>query len=114
MLRQRQGALGLRSPRLVVASAGLVLAAPDLQAQAQQAAQRHDRPVVGVADPHRAPAVRAELLQRAQALLVRRLHPAPTPGHLQTLNQLRLTASTGSRFCSASSLSDLTKNGSET
>jgi hypothetical protein len=79
MLRQRQGALGLRPPRLVVAPAGSVLAAPDLQAQADQAAQRHHGPAVGVADPHRAPAFRARLLDRNQDLLVRRLYPAPGP-----------------------------------
>ena len=62
MLRQRQGALGLRPPCLMVAPAGPVLAVPDLEAQAHQSPQRHHGPAVGVADPHRAPALRAGLL----------------------------------------------------
>jgi hypothetical protein len=39
MLRQRQGALGLRPPCLMVAPAGPVLAVPDLEAQAHQSPQ---------------------------------------------------------------------------
>src|SRR6185295_19665465 len=59
------------------------LTAPDLQAQANQTSQRHDRPTVAVADPHRLAAFRAGTPERNQDLLVRRLHTAPTSGHLQ-------------------------------
>src|SRR3954469_6411280 len=83
VLRQRQGGFGLRSPRLMVSTTGPGLTAPDLQAQANQAPQRHDRPTVAVADPHRASALRTGGPDRNQDLLVRRLHTAPTPGHLQ-------------------------------
>src|SRR3954452_21066635 len=48
MLRQRQRALGLWSPRLMVSTTGPGLTAPDLQAQANQTAQRHNRPTLGV------------------------------------------------------------------
>src|SRR3954462_1819332 len=83
MLRQRQGGFRLRPPRLMIASTIPILAAPDLQAQANQAPQRHDRPTVAVADPHRPAALRTGRPERNQDLLVRRLHTAPTSGHLQ-------------------------------
>src|SRR3954447_13314353 len=67
----------------MIASTASILAAPDLQAQANQTPQRHDRPTVAVADPHRPAALRTGRPERNQDLLVRRLHTAPTPGHLQ-------------------------------
>src|SRR3954466_12947293 len=67
----------------MIASTASILAAPDLQAQANQAPQRHDRPTVAVADPHRPPTLRAGRPERNQDLLACRLHTAPTPGHLQ-------------------------------
>src|SRR3954466_7777999 len=67
----------------MIASTAPALTAPDLQAQANQPPQRHDRPTVAVADPHRPSALRTGRLERNQDLLVRRLHTAPTPGHLQ-------------------------------
>src|SRR3954454_19901024 len=67
----------------MVSTTGPGLTAPDLQAQANQAPQRHDRPTVAVADPHRASALRTGGPDRNQDRLVRRLHTAPTPGHLQ-------------------------------
>src|SRR3954464_10029225 len=83
VLRQRQGGFRLRPPRLMIASTASILAAPDLQAQANQAPQRHDRPTVAVADPYRPAALRTGRPERNQDLLVRRLHTAPTAGHLQ-------------------------------
>src|SRR3954466_5432143 len=83
MLRQRQGGFRLRPPRLMIASTVPILAAPDLQAQANQTPQRHDRPTVAVADPHRPSALRTGGPDRNQDLLACRLHTAPTPGHLQ-------------------------------
>src|SRR3954454_10988607 len=85
----------------MIASTAPILAAPDLQAQANQTPQRHDRPTVAVADPHRASALRTGRPERNQDLLVRRLHTAPTPGHLQppcSTPLLLLTPSTDSRF----------------
>src|SRR3954463_9328229 len=41
VLRQRQGGFRLRPPRLMIASTVPILAAPNLQAQADQAPQRH-------------------------------------------------------------------------
>src|SRR3954467_5391718 len=67
----------------MIASTAPILAAPDLQAQANQASQRHDRPTVAVADPHRSPTLRTGRPERNQDLLACRLHTAPTPGHLQ-------------------------------
>src|SRR4051812_40673759 len=67
----------------MIASTVPILAAPDLQAQANQTPQRHDRPMVAVADPHRPAALRTGRPERNQDLLVRRLHTAPTSGHLQ-------------------------------
>src|SRR3954468_11027088 len=67
----------------MIASTASILAAPDLQAQANQTPQRHDRPTVAVADPHRPAALRTGRPERNQDLLVRRLHTAPTSGHLQ-------------------------------
>src|SRR4051812_10825287 len=67
----------------MIASTAPILAAPDLQAQTNEAPQRHDRPTVAVADPHRPSALRTGGPDRNQDLLVRRLHTAPTPGHLQ-------------------------------
>src|SRR6187402_2379821 len=76
------------------------LTAPDLQAQANQTPQRHDRPMVAIADPHRPSAFRTGTPERNQDLLVRRLHTTPTPGHLQPpLLDFLLTPSTDSRFC---------------
>src|SRR3954463_2023619 len=83
MLRQRQSGFRLRPPRLMIASTVPILAAPDLQAQANQTPQRHDRPTVAVADPHRPSALRTGGPDRNQDLLACRLHTAPTPGHLQ-------------------------------
>src|SRR3954454_2166098 len=104
VLRQRQGGFRLRPPRLMIASTAPILAAPNLQAQANQAPQRHDRPTVAVADPHRPPTLRAGRPERNQDLLVRRLHTAPTSGHLlppcsTPPDTLTLTPSTDSRFC---------------
>src|SRR3954466_13147417 len=59
------------------------LTAPDLQAQANQTPQRHDRPMVAVADPHRPSAFRTGTPERNRGLLVLRLHTAPTSGDLQ-------------------------------
>src|SRR3954470_20618433 len=76
------------------------LTAPDLQAQANQTPQRHDRPMVAVADPHRPAALRTGRPERNQDLLVCRLHTTPTPRHLQpSLLDSLLTPSTDSRFC---------------
>src|SRR4051794_11646858 len=83
VLRQRQGGFRLRPPRLMIASTAPILAAPDLQAQTNEAPQRHDRPTVAVADPHRPAALRTGRPDRNQDLLVCRLHTTPTPGHLQ-------------------------------
>src|SRR4051812_32014686 len=66
VLRQRQGGFCLRPPRLMIASTAAILAAPDLQAQANQTPQRHDRPS----------ALRTGRPERNQDLLVRRLHTA--------------------------------------
>src|SRR3954454_4702718 len=83
VLRQRQSGFRLRPPRLMIASTAPILAAPNLQAQANQAPQRHDRPTVAVADPHRPPTLRTGRPERNQDLLACRLHTAPTPGHLK-------------------------------
>src|SRR4051794_3600273 len=100
VLRQRQGGFRLRPPRLMVSPTAPALTAPDLQAQANQTPQRHDRPMVAVADPHRPSAFRTGTPERNQDLLVRRLHTTPTPGHLQPpLLDFLLTPSTDSRFC---------------
>jgi hypothetical protein len=99
MLRQRQGALGLRSPRLVVAPAARSAGSSGADTPGRAATHSPGGWCSGSASR---PAFRAGLLHRDQDLLVRRLHPAPTPRHLQTLGQLRLTASTGNRFCRSS------------
>src|SRR3954465_6096869 len=100
VLRQRQGGFRPRPPRLMVSPTASALTAPDLQAQANQTPQRHDRPTVAVADPHRPAAFRTGTPERNQDLLVRRLHTAPTPGHQQPpLLDFLLTPSTDSRFC---------------
>src|SRR4051812_23018657 len=67
----------------MIASTAPILAAPNLQAQANQAPQRHDHPTVAVADPHRSPTLRTGRPERNQDLLACRLHTAPTPGHLK-------------------------------
>src|SRR3954469_6816358 len=99
MLRQRQGCFPFRPPCLMVSPTAPALTAPDLQAHPNQSPQRHDGPMVAIADPHHPSAFRTGTPERNQDLLVRRLHAAPTPGHLQPLVQLLLTASTDSRFC---------------
>src|SRR3954453_20801317 len=67
----------------MIASTAPILAAPNLQAQANQAPPGHDHPTVAVADPHRSPTLRTGRPERNQDLLACRLHTAPTPGHLK-------------------------------
>src|SRR3954470_3018609 len=79
VLGQRQGGFRLRSPRLMVSPTAPALTAPDLQAHPNQTPQRHDRPTVAVADPHRPAALRTGDMDRNQDLRVRRLQSAPRP-----------------------------------
>ena len=66
VLRQRQGALGLRPVGLVDPGTAWRLAAADLQAQPFDAAERHQGAAVLVADPHRAATGGTEAAGRAQ------------------------------------------------
>src|SRR4051812_28244894 len=79
MLRQRQRGFPFRPPRLMVSPTGSGLTAPDPQAHPNQTPQRHNGPMVAVADPHHPSALRTGDMDRNQDLLVRRLYSAPGP-----------------------------------
>jgi hypothetical protein len=79
MLRQRQRGFPFRPPRLMVSPTGSGLTAPDPQAHPNQTPQRHNGPMVAVADPHHPSTLRTGDMDRNQDLLVRRLYSAPGP-----------------------------------
>jgi hypothetical protein len=104
VLRQHDGTLGFRPVGLVITRAARVLAAADLQAQADQARERGHRVPVVVAVAQPTTAGQAVLAECLEHLLALRRRARRCPGHHQSPSGHPLGRSTASQLCRSSFL----------